>query len=186
MGGAAGHIQHPFENLDLTFSDLYDLVGFITSGEFRDDEETFGIGHSDLHHLQATEKLDGQQLSISWIDGRGLVVARNKGHLKNFGQYSLGREELAIKFKDHICSDAFLYAYDSLYSAMLDLTTEQKHLIFEDGGKWMSLEIIYPDTTNVIPYNKKLIFFHYTSRYDFDGKFLSLYHEDASKYSPIV
>lgn len=174
MGGAAGHIKHPHENLNLTFRDLYDLVEFITIGKYREDEDY-------ISYLNATEKLDGQQLSVSWINDRGLVVARNKGHVKKFGQDSLGREELAAKFNEHICFDAFLNAYDSLDSVMLDLTYEQKHLIFENGGKWMSLEVIYPDTTNVIDYNKKLIFFHYTSRYDVTGKFLGLYHGDADK-----
>ncbi len=174
MGGVIGHIQHPFENLSLTFGDLYDLVGFITSGKYSDSDRR-------IHHLHATEKLDGQQLSISWINDRGLVVARNKGHVKKFGETALGRDALVDKFHSHVCFYAFIYAYDSLDSVISDLTTSERNTIFENGRKWMSLEVIYPDTTNVIFYDKKLIFFHYTVRYDQDGNFLNLYHEDGQK-----
>ena len=174
MGGVIGHIQHPYENLDLTFHDLYDLVGFITSGKFRDEEGC-------LHHLHATEKLDGQQLSVSWINDRGLVVARNKGHVKNFGETALDRDGLADKFHSHICFYAFIYAYDSLNSVISDLTTAERNFIFDNGRKWMSLEVIYPDTTNVISYDKKLIFFHYTVRYNLSGNVLEMYPEDGQK-----
>lgn len=173
MGGVIGHIQHPYENLSLKFKDLYSLISFITSGEY--------IDLNGRHYLHATEKLDGQQLSISWLNDKGLVIARNKGHVKNFGITALDRDALIDKFKNHICFEAFLYAYDSLDHAMLDLTYDQKNQIFDNGRKWMSLEVIYPDTTNIIPYNQNLIFFHYTVRYDQDGNSLSLSNNDADK-----
>lgn len=173
MGGVIGHIQHPYENLSLKFRDLYNFIEFTTTGKFVDSDG--------VHHLHATEKLDGQQLSISWIKGRGLVVARNKGHVKNFGKTALDREELELKFKSHICSDAFLYAYDALNSVLSELTDIQRNLIFVNGKNWMSLEIIYPNTTNVIFYDKKIIVFHYTVRYDQNGNFLSSSHEDGDK-----
>lgn len=161
MGGVIGHIWHPHENLSLTFRDLYSLIGFITSGKFSD--------HYGVQHFSPTEKFDGQQLSISWRNNRGLLLARNKGHVKNFGKAALTRDKLIDKFESHICFKAFLYAYDDLDIAISDMTPTMRNLIFDNGRKWMSLEVIYPDTTNVISYDKKIILFHYTVRYDQDG-----------------
>ena len=50
MGGAAGHMSHPFDDKDLTFKDLKKMI-----------EQSF---EGDLK--ETTEKLDGQNLMISY------------------------------------------------------------------------------------------------------------------------
>ena len=45
-----------------------------------------------------TEKLDGQNIMISWKDGK-LIAARNKGHIKNGGKTALTKSGIASKFK---------------------------------------------------------------------------------------
>lgn len=174
MGGVIGHIQHPFENLSLTFNDCNNLIQFVLTGQYSDNNKI-------IHRIKATEKLDGQQLSVSWLNNRGLVVARNKGHVKMFGETSLDRDKLINKFQSHPCFYAFLYAYDSLDSVISLLSDDQRFKIFGNGRKWMSLEVIYPDTTNIINYNQKLIFFHYTVQYSDSGKFVKLFEEDGQK-----
>ena len=54
---------------------------------FKDLKEiiTMGLGGQLNREDNVTEKLDGQNLMISWKDGK-LIAARNKGHLKNAGK----------------------------------------------------------------------------------------------------
>ena len=52
MGGAAGHMSHPFDDKDLTFKDLKKII-----------ERTFD-GELDCEG-GVTEKLDGQNLMVS-------------------------------------------------------------------------------------------------------------------------
>ena len=57
MGGAYGHMSHPFDDNNLTFSDLKQII-------------INGIGGKLDREDGVTEKLDGQNLMISWIDGK--------------------------------------------------------------------------------------------------------------------
>ena len=50
MGGAAGHMSHPFDDKDLTFRDLKKMIEQSLEGDLK----------------ETTEKLDGQNLMISW------------------------------------------------------------------------------------------------------------------------
>ena len=52
-GGAYGHLAHPYEDMELTFQDLRNMV----------DQSLLG-------DLKAFEKTDGQQLSFTWKDGQ--------------------------------------------------------------------------------------------------------------------
>ena len=75
MGGAYGHMAHPFDDKDLTFGDLKKII-------------TDGLGGQLNREDNVTEKLDGQNIMISWKDGK-LIAARNKGHIKNGGKTAL-------------------------------------------------------------------------------------------------
>ena len=61
-------MSHPFDDRDLTFGDLKEMIRRSLAGELNVEKEV-------------TEKLDGQNLMFSWKDGE-LVAARNQGHLK--------------------------------------------------------------------------------------------------------
>jgi len=50
MGGAAGHMSHPFDDKDLTFKDLKKMIEQSLEGDLK----------------ETTEKLDGQNLMISY------------------------------------------------------------------------------------------------------------------------
>ena len=43
-----------------------------------------------------------------------------------------------------------------LQNAISGLSNKQKDKIFDEGKKFMSLEVIYPKTANVVPYDKSL------------------------------
>ena len=65
-------MNHPFDDNNLTFSDLKNIIIIWTQGNLNREDKV-------------SEKLDGQNLMVSWVDGK-LKAARNKGHLKNGGQ----------------------------------------------------------------------------------------------------
>ena len=106
---------------------------------------------------------------VTWKNGK-LRAARNKGHLKNFGAASLDINGVKSMFSGRgDIEKAFVYAMTDLQKAIGGLNEKQKDKIFGNGKKFMSLEIIYPATSNVIPYDKSLLQFHGTIEYDANG-----------------
>ena len=152
-GGAYGHMSHPFDDMDLTFGDLKNIIKGALTGK-----------------LELTrEKTDGQALAISWKNGR-LIAARNKGHLANAGANAMGIEDVASKFAGRGgLTDAYNYAMKDLSAAISSLSQKQKEKIFNEGRCFMNLEVIWPTSVNVIPYGQPLLVFHNTTCYDEKG-----------------
>ena len=155
-GGAYGHLNHPFDDKNLTFSDFKTLIINTLQGKL-DSEGA------------VTEKTDGQNIMVSWKGGK-LIAARNKGHIKNHGAGALDINGIKSMFAGRgDIEKAFVYAMRDLQKAVGGLSDAQKNKIFDEGKKFMSLEVIYPKTANVIPYDKSLLQFHGTIEYDSAG-----------------
>ena len=149
-GGAFGHLTHPYEDLSLTFKDVKDIVNSALSGK-----------------LQADEKVDGQNLMFTWKGGH-LRAARNKGHIKNYGVNALTKDQL-----DHMFSDRPPRIRQAFVTAMGDLETALKQVdvrileeIFQEGKRFINVEVILPATQNVVPYGLNVLVFHGTVEYD--------------------
>ena len=156
MGGAYGHLNHPFDNKNLTFGDFKTLIINTLQGNLSSE----GV---------VTEKTDGQNIMISWKNGK-LIAARNKGHIKNFGANALDIKGVQNMFAGRgDIEKAFVSAMEDLQNAISGLSNKQKDKIFAEGKKFMSLEVIYPKTANVVPYDKSLLQFHGTIEYDANG-----------------
>ena len=152
-GGAYGHMAHPFDDMDLTFGDLKDIISKALNGDL-------GV---------VREKTDGQALAISWKNGR-LIAARNKSHLQNAGAGAMGIEDVASKFGGRGgLTDAYNYAMKDLSAAIGGLSEAQRKKIFNEGKCFMNLEVIWPTSVNVIPYGQALLVFHNTICYDEKG-----------------
>jgi len=157
MGGAYGHMAHPFDDKDLTFGDLKKIIELGLSGQLNREDNV-------------TEKTDGQNLMISWRDGK-LITARNKGHLKNKGETALSIKDVQSKFKGRgDIRNAFVYAVRDLSKAINALSDKQRTKIFGEGSKWMSLEVLWPASENVINYDLTEIIFHGAMEYDDSGR----------------
>lgn len=155
-GGAYGHLEHPFEDIGLTFMDLEEMLMTTVNGAF--GPENF-----------VQEKTDGQQLSISWKDGR-LVAARNKSHLKNAGQNALTAEAVAAMFAGRGDIEiAFNAAMKDLTNSIGSLSNSDKEKYFANGQKFASVEIITPVTQNTVPYGQNMLVFHGVVEYDEAG-----------------
>jgi hypothetical protein len=152
-GGAYGHMSHPFDDMDLTFGDLKDIISKALNGDL-------GV---------VREKTDGQALAISWKNGR-LIAARNKGNLANAGANAMGIEDVASKFGGRGgLTDAYNFAMRDLSAAISGLSDSQRKKIFNEGKCFMNLEVIWPTSVNVIPYGQALLVFHNTTCYDEKG-----------------
>ena len=164
-GGAYGHMNHPFDTeMNLTFGDLKTIISNALNGK-----------------LEFTrEKTDGQALAISYRKDRGIIAARNKGHLKNRGLNALDIKGVSDKFANRGgLTDAYNFAMRDLESAISKLSDAQILKVFKDGSKFMNLEVIWPESVNVIPYGQPLLVFHGTMEYNEDGKAIGADTSDA-------
>ena len=157
MGGAYGHMNHPFDDKELTFKDLKKIIELGLSGKLDREDNV-------------TEKTDGQNLMISYKDGK-LIAARNKGHLKNKGKTALTIKDVEKKFKGRgAIRDAFVYAMRDLSKAVGALSKKQQDKIFGNGSKFMSLEVMWPASENVVNYDITELLFHGAIEYDDNGR----------------
>ena len=155
-GGAYGHMAHPFDTqMNLTFGDLKTIISNALNGKLE----------------FAREKTDGQALAISWRDDKGLIAARNGGHLKNSGENALDISGVASKFQGRGgLTDAYNFAMQDLSKAIKGLSKAQRDKVFNQGSSFMNIEVIFPTSVNVIPYGQPLLVFHGTMQYDMNGK----------------
>jgi len=164
-GGAYGHMNHPFDvDLGLTFGDLKLIIDGALNGK-----------------LEFTrEKTDGQALAISYRKDRGIIAARNKSHLKDSGAGALDIKGVSDKFANRGgLTDAYNFAMRDLESAISKLSDAQKEKVFKSGSKFMNIEVIWPESVNVIPYGQPLLVFHGTMEYNEKGEAIGADTSDA-------
>jgi len=170
MGGAYGHLAHPFDDNRLTFRDLKTMIDLALQGKLE----------------SVSEKTDGQNLMISYIDGK-VRAARNKGQLKNFGQNSLDISGIKNMFSGRgEIEKAFTYAMKDLEIAIKKLGKKDLDNIFGNGKSFMSLEVMYVPTTNVIPYGINLLVFHGTMTYNEKGEPIGQSKSAGSKLTSLI
>ena len=173
MGAAYGHMDHPFDDKKLTFGDLKNIIEMGLSGNLDREDNV-------------TEKLDGQNLMISWKDGK-IIAARNKGHIKNKGKNSLDVDGIMDKFKGRgSIYDAFSFAMKDLESAISLLDESNIKSIFNEGENFMNLEVVWPESANVIDYDVAQIIFHGTLQYNDDGKVIGENKDSAYILSDMI
>lgn len=172
-GGAAGHLAHPFEDGDLTFNDMKEMIKRGLVGGL--DKEA-----------PVTEKLDGQNIAFSFKDGK-IIFGRNKGHVRDSGKNALDVKGITQQFAGRGgIEKAFVGAAEDLQSAISKLTPEQTKNMFKNGSKFMSLEIILPDTQNVIPYGKSVLVMHGTIEYNKEGEQINRSSTDGEEFAQAV
>ena len=144
MGGAVGHLQHLYDNRDLTFGEIINILTEASSGRLE----------------KASEKLDGLNLVFSWdISSGGLKVARTSSDIPKGG---MGATQLSDKFKGRgNLTDAFNSAFKVLNGAIGSLPEKIKEKVFgSQANRWYSVEVIYTKNPNVINYDSNNVVFH--------------------------
>lgn len=168
--GAAGHLQHPFEDLNLTFGDIRNIFEAGLQGKITLDNAP-------------TEKVDGMNLFVTFKDGN-LLAARNKSDIKTGG---MTYKDIKLKYKDRgEIQKAFQLAFIDLQNAISALSEEAQILIFKNGTAWMNLEIVYPKSSNVINYDGAYIVFHGSAAYDDSGNKIKDYQNYATKLASMI
>jgi len=144
-GGAAGHIPHPYEINDFTFGDLKNLVTDLFHGEI----------------TELSEKLDGQNLFASVDEYGNTIFARNNKHLTQEPWYMKDIENNP-KWIDHpTVQHAFTNAAITVDKVFKNLDNPVEFFNNKSGDrKWVNLEIIDTQNSNVIPYEKSIVSFH--------------------------
>lgn len=161
-GGAYGHMSHPFDDKELTFGDIKQMIDMGLQG-------TLDIEQS------VSEKTDGQNIMVTWKDGK-LRAARNKSQIKS----PIDAKALKSMFAGRgNIEKAFVYAMTDLEKAIGSLSDKQREKVFGSGNTFMNLEIIYPATENVINYDAAVLQFHGTITYDTNGNPMDSNKESA-------
>ena len=151
MGGVAGHMDHLYENRDLTFGEMKEILQAASNGE-----------------LTTEEKVDGQNLFLSYSIPEGKAKgARNKGNLKSGG---LDGTALAAKFAGRGgLTEAFNGGFATFEKAVEALSDEEKERIFgPDTNIWYNAEVMDPGSKNVILYDDKTLKIHDVGHFVFD------------------
>ena len=157
-GGVGGHMNHPYDNDELTFGQLKDLLRSAVAGE-----------------LRGTEKTDGQNLFISFdVDSQKAKAVRNKTQIKAGG---LNPEQLDDFFSEHPAQAlrySFVEALQAFEEFAKTLPREVQIEIFgRNGDVYFNTEVMNPGTPglpkndprgagteNVVPYDKKTLLIH--------------------------
>lgn len=144
MGGAGGHMTHLAEDMSLTFADVFRVIDLASTAK--------------LQHV--TEKVDGQNIYVTWNESLGaLRAARNKGDLKSGG---MDAAALAAKFAGRgSVEEAFTSAFAALHKAIAALGSKSRVAAFgRNGDVWFSVEIMTPRNPNVVMYGSDYLVFH--------------------------
>lgn len=156
-GGAAGRMQHPFDDMGLTFGDLKEMFRLGLSGEL-------SINNS------PTEKVDGMNLVATFKDGK-LRVARKASDIKTGG---IDYTTLQQRYEGYDeVKRAFSLAFEDLEAAFKKLPSSQTQAIFNGGNTWLNLEILYPENDRILNYDGAYLVLHGTNTYDDKGKVIS-------------
>ena len=152
MGGVFGHMSHIYDNPNMTFGQIKDIMQKASSGQLQN----------------VTEKTDGQNLFVSYNVQDGTVrAARNKSNLKAGG---MNAAELAEKFGGRgALTDAFVNAFKAFEIAVNQFSDEEKVELFgPDTNIFYNAEVMDPANANVINYDTKTFLIHRAGHAEFD------------------
>ena len=166
-GGAAGHMNHPFDDRDITFGDMKQMIRLSLEGKLNMES---GV----------QEKTDGQALAITFKDGK-VGAARNKTTIKN--PMDINAVKMKFAGRGEI-EKAFSFAMQDLEKALLRIPRNKLNEVFQNGSRFLNIEIIYPGTKNVIMYGSKAyIQFHGVDEYNLE---LATKVDSYPEYAPLL
>jgi hypothetical protein len=141
MGGVMKHLNHLYDNRDLTFAKLKQILSDASRGR-----------------LQAVEKVDGAAIALSYRDGKA-TYARNKTDLLELGRDLNDLLQRDFKGGDSV-KKAYVDAFNSYRKALSKVDEETLEKLFSGGTIFYAAEIVGPAFTNVINYDKNTILIH--------------------------
>jgi hypothetical protein len=142
MGGAQKSMLHPYEDLDLTFRELFTIAKhFSKAGFFR-------------------EKTDG--CNLTWrFDGETFYLARNYENFRSGGQTI---EEYRTHLKGHPAEGQFTRALDRLEQLKDAISASGFHEDY-DEGVWINMEVIDKKEPQMLKYDYDCFVVHNLCRF---------------------
>lgn len=148
-GGAAGHIMHLYEDYDLTYDQLKNIIEKLSTNQ-----------------IQSTEKTDGVNIYFGSKLGKTKAV-RSKSEFKLGGLDKQEFNNRDFEGGGNI-KQVFNSAFNSFDRSLANLSDLEKQDIFGSNGEiYLNCEVI-SGKTNVIPYDKSLILIHRSGHKKFD------------------
>ena len=168
MGGVAGHLAHLYDNRDLTYNKMAEILQKAASGE-----------------LIGTEKTDGYNIYLGFVDGKARA-ARNKGDMSRGG---MTMEDLSNRVFQggEKAKKAYVTAFKAYERATLSLTEEERVQIFGPAGEiFYNTEIQGPAAANVVNYDENVLSIHHMGHKKYNRASNQLEVVDAPEQSKIL
>jgi hypothetical protein len=142
-GGLVGHLQHLYDNKDLTFREIKAILRKASTGRLE----------------KVSEKMDGMNLVFSYDLSQDAVKVTRGSDIKAGG---MDAAALAAKFAGRgSVEEAFVGAFKVLEGAIGALPAKVKQKVFgPSANRWYSMEIVYTKNPNVINYDSNNLVFH--------------------------
>lgn len=155
------HIMHPFEDENLTYGELIDMVRTLCDSP-RD--------------IAATLKIDGQNCKFTVVDGK-IFAARNKSTILN----PMTKHQLVDKFDLPELKLSFGKAFDEIENWM------QTYQITTSPRVFLNAEICDPQTKNVIDNGTEFkVHVHGLIKYDESGNEVGKYSIPSAKWTDVI
>ena len=151
--GGKGHMDHPYDNTDLTFSQIKNM---------------FKVASQGFPKVKVTEKLDGQNILISYdtvtqeaIAVRNKTQAKSGGITKNQLIAAMTTDRPVEKRVPQNVVDAFRESMENF--ARVAATAPGEFFITPEGGKiFYNAEVVDPRSVNVVDYDAQTLIIHRT------------------------
>jgi hypothetical protein len=178
MGGVAGHLMHLYDNRDLSYNDIADILSKASQGE-----------------LVGTEKTDGFNIYLGFKDGEARA-ARNKGDMRRGGMNAAALAARKYKGGPQV-RQIYVDSFRAFEKAMLSLSEEERAKLFgPDGEIFYNTEILgmlqpeepedEPRPANVIKYDPSMITIHPAGHKRYNPETNSLEVVDVSQNAKVL
>jgi len=142
-GGVGGHLNHLYDNRDMTFNELKRILSAASSGT-----------------IEGTEKVDGFNVYLGYHKGQPRA-ARNKGDMKKGGMTLQDLANREFKGGDKI-KKVYLNAFKAFSNVLREMTPLELQRIFGKSGEiFYNTEIVSPESSQLITYDRKIVSIHH-------------------------
>ncbi len=141
-GGVAGHLAHLYDNPDLSYSDMEEILGTAARGE-----------------LVGTEKTDGYNIYLSYVEGEARY-ARNKGDMRKGGSNAADLAARVFKGGEGV-KRVYNASFRAFEKAVRAMTPEEQEMLFgSEAPVFLNTEIQGPGASNVVNYDANVLSIH--------------------------
>lgn len=143
MAGSAGHILSPWEDTDLTFGQIREIITRALQGTLDNP----------------SEKLDGQNIMMTYKGGH-VYVARTPKQVRNNGAEAIRWDLIGEFMKTPESREAYSTAAEDFQTILFPIDEEILQEFFVDGKYWLNMELLTPSMENILHYGKSQLRIH--------------------------